>query len=62
MAKELCQECEKMFEGKGSAYLCPDCRRKRLSRYAKERQLNKLGNEAYSEMCARRRSGNGDKY
>ena len=59
MAKELCQECEKLFEPKsGKAFICPTCHRKRLSRYAKERQLNKLGNEAYSKQQAKRREEN----
>ena len=59
MAKEICQECEKLFEAKGNmAFFCPDCRRKRLSYYAKKRQLNKIGNDAYSKMCAIRRANN----
>lgn len=60
MGKEICQECEKLFEPKSNrAFICPTCHRKRLSRYAKERQLNKLGNDAYSEICAIRRADNG---
>lgn len=55
--KEICQECEKLFTPKSNkALICPSCHRKRLSQYAKERGLNKLGNDAYSEMCAIRRA------
>ena len=44
MPKEFCQDCEKLFEAKsGKAFICPVCHKKRLSKYAKERQLNKLG-------------------
>ena len=47
MAKELCQDCEKLFESKSAkAFICPACHRKRVSRYAKERNLSKLGHEA----------------
>lgn len=57
MPKELCQDCETLFEPKSNkAFICPLCHRKRLSRYAKKRHLNKLGNEAYSKMCALRRA------
>ena len=57
MAKEICQDCGKIFDGGPYAYFCPDCRRKRLSGAAKRRQLNKLGNAAYSAQQARRRRG-----
>lgn len=59
MSKEVCQDCGGLFDAKSNrAFICPDCHRKRLSRYAKERQLNKIGNAAYSEMCAIRRADN----
>jgi Zn finger protein HypA/HybF involved in hydrogenase expression len=55
MAKELCQDCECVFYPKShKAMICPKCHRKRLSQYAKERKLNKLGNEAYSKQQANR--------
>ena len=55
MAKEICQDCECLFEPKSNrAHICPDCHRKRLSIYAKERKLNKLGNDAYSKQQALR--------
>ena len=47
MAKEICQDCGKLFNPKSNkAFICPICHRKRLSRYAKERNLSKLGHEA----------------
>ena len=57
MAKEICQECECIFEPKSNkAMICPECHRKILSRCAKERNLNKLGNEAYSKQQAERKN------
>lgn len=57
MNKEICQDCGMVFEPKSNrAFICPKCHRKRLSRYAKERNLNKLGNDAYSKLCAVRRT------
>lgn len=57
MAKEICQECEKVFEPKSSkAMICPSCHRKRLSEAAKARNLNKLGNDAYSKQQAERKA------
>lgn len=59
LSKELCQECEKLFTPKSNkALICPSCHQKRLSRYAKERGLNKLGNDAYSEKRTKRRADN----
>ncbi len=56
MAKEICQDCERIFEPKShKGMICPECHKQRLSRYAKERNLNKLGNDAYSEQAALRR-------
>ena len=52
MAKEICQDCGKVFEGGAKAFLCHDCRRRRLSKAAKKRSLNKIGNEAYSKQQA----------
>ncbi len=57
MAKEICQDCERIFEPKShKGMICPECHRKRLSRYAKERNLSKLGRDAYSEQAALRRA------
>ena len=59
MAKEICQDCERVFEPKSNrGFICPECHRRRLSRYAKERNLNKIGNDAHSKMCAERRADN----
>lgn len=62
MAKELCEDCGKVFEGGSAAFFCPECKRKRLSQAAKERKLNKLGNDAYSQQQAerKRRANNGN--
>lgn len=60
MAKEICCDCEAIFEAKtNKAFLCPKCRKRRLSQYAKLRNLNKIGNDAYSAICARRRESDG---
>lgn len=52
MAKEICQDCGKVFEGGPNAHFCKSCIRKRLSDSAKRRKLNKIGNEAYSAQQA----------
>ncbi len=49
---ELCEDCGKVFMAGPNAFFCPDCRRKRGSAAAKKRNLNKTGNDAYSEQCA----------
>lgn len=60
MAKEICQDCERVFDPKSKkGMICPECHKKRLSRYAKERNLNKLGNDAYSKQQALRRAEDG---
>lgn len=41
--KEICEDCGKLFVAGPDAYLCPECRKKRLSEYAKRRKLNELG-------------------
>ena len=59
MAKEICQECECVFEPKShKGMICPKCHRARLSRYAKERKLNRIGNDAYSKQQSERRADN----
>ena len=55
-AKTICEDCGKVFDGGPYAYFCSKCRKKRLSKAAKDRNLNKLGNDAYSEQCAIRRA------
>ena len=49
---EICEDCGKTFMAGPDAFFCPACRRKRISVAAKKRNLNKLGNDAYSEQCA----------
>ena len=48
MAKEMCEDCGKVFECGKYAFYCPDCRKERQRKSAKERNLNKIGNDAYS--------------
>lgn len=43
LTKEICEDCGKLFLAGPDAYLCPECRKKRLSEYAKRRNLNELG-------------------
>ena len=55
MTLEICADCGKSFEAGPNAHLCIRCRKIRLSQYAKNRNLNKIGNDAYSEQCRQRR-------
>ena len=50
LAREICEDCGKTFWAGPRAFICPDCRKERLRRAARLRQLNKLGNAAYSEQ------------
>lgn len=43
MAKEICEDCGRVFEAGPSAFICPTCRKRRLSESAKKRNLSKLG-------------------
>lgn len=52
MTKEICEDCEAVYEGGTFSHFCPDCRKNKLSKSAKKRNLNKLGNDAYSEQRA----------
>lgn len=47
MAKEICEDCGKAFEAGANQYLCNECRKTRLSNYAKARDLSKIGRNAY---------------
>lgn len=53
---ELCEDCGKPFMAGPNAFFCPDCRKARIAAAAREsakkRNLNKIGNDAYSEQCA----------
>lgn len=44
--KEICEDCGRVFMAGPYSFLCPECRKKRLSEYAKRRKLNELGTEA----------------
>ena len=52
----VCERCEKVFMGK-YAFICPECRIKASRESAKRRNLNKLGNDAYSKQQAKKRNG-----
>lgn len=45
-APVICEECETVFLGGVNAYLCPACRKKRLSDLAKKRNLSGIGRAA----------------
>lgn len=57
MAKEICEDCGKLFEAGPRAFLCPRCRKARLRKYAKLRKLKSLmegkkkHNEQSVEQC-----------
>lgn len=44
MAKEICQDCEKVFLGGPKAFFCPECRKKR-QRKGQEMRRKKNGAE-----------------
>lgn len=48
-APVICEDCETVFCGGVNAYLCPQCRKKRLSELAKKRNLSALGVAARHE-------------
>ncbi len=48
LCQTICEDCERVFLDGPNAFFCPSCRKERLSAAAKKRNLNKLGNEAYS--------------
>ena len=52
----VCERCEKVFMGK-YAFICPECRKRASRESAKRRNLNKLGNDAYSKQQAKKRKG-----
>lgn len=56
-APVICEDCEKVFLGGPRSHFCPKCRQKRLSAAAKRRNLNKLGNVAYTKQQAEKRIG-----
>ena len=63
MAKEICEDCGRVFETGPNGHYCRDCIRRRLSENAKLRGMNRLGNAAYSEKRRKEREkhvGTGD--
>ena len=51
--KTVCEDCSRPFDAKTNlAHYCSRCLQKRWSSYAKGRNLNRLGNEAYSRQRA----------
>lgn len=52
MAKEICQDCYKVYEGGPYSFLCPQCRKKHLSESAKKRNLGKLGRDVKAKNGA----------
>lgn len=61
MAKEICLDCEKVFEAGPFTFICPECGKKRRSELAKRRNLNKIGNDAYSKQQAMKGSADNGK-
>jgi len=57
MTKEICEDCGKVFEAGPKAFLCPSCRKRRLSNAAKTRGLNRLGTNARHENAEAAISG-----
>ena len=49
MAKEICDDCGSVFDGGRYSFLCPKCKKRRLSESAKRRKLNEIGNKARKE-------------
>lgn len=52
MAKEMCQDCGKVYEAGPYSFLCPECRKRHISESAKRRNLGKLGREARKKKGA----------
>lgn len=61
MIKVICEDCSTVFEAKVSAFLCPDCRKRRYSEAAKRRNLSELGHEGYRRKLARRAANGSDR-
>lgn len=61
MALEICADCERTFEAQGpNSFLCPKCRKARLSQGAKDRKLYMLGAAAHSQSCKKRKEGHNE--
>ena len=58
MFEKVCDDCGCVFYAKSKkAHICPTCKRKRQSQQAKRRNLNKIGNDAYSKQQGEKDSG-----
>lgn len=48
MVKEICQNCERVFDAGRYSFICPECRKKMQSENAKRIDLGGLGRRARS--------------
>lgn len=55
---KICEDCGKSYQATKNTHYCENCRRKRFSQNAKKRNLNRLGNDAYSEKAKDRKAEN----
>jgi hypothetical protein len=50
MAKEICEDCGRVFEAGPYSFFCPECRKRRISKASSERAkrigLSRMGVEA----------------
>lgn len=66
MAKEICQDCGRLFEGGQNAFFCLACRKRRIGEAAKKRRakekLDKLIHANFKEpdinVCIEYENGN----
>lgn len=49
LAKEICQDCEKIFLGGPKAFLCPACRKKRVIQGRKRGKKDGAKKDVYDE-------------
>lgn len=49
LAKEICQDCEKIFLGGPKAFLCPECRKKRVMQGRKRGKKDGTKKNVYDE-------------
>lgn len=45
-AKEMCEDCGKVFMATKNEFFCPACRKRRLSDAAKKRNLSEIGHKS----------------
>ena len=56
MAKEICEDCGKVFDAGPFTFYCKACRSRRLSEAAKRRNLGQIGRDAYSKQQAEKKA------